>query len=139
MLTVMSEQPYMHKIGYSYTPLCEFCEDNDETDRDGTFPLETASHILYSCPKYMNIRADIYHERFTDENMIFNKNFNHNSKRLIKLFLRTECLSRKPELTKADLSPKRPNKGKKRKKDLLHNNVNNQAKQTKLTRFLNKK
>ena len=87
----------------------------------------------------LNIRADIYHERFTDENMIFNKNFKHNTKQLIKFFLKTECLSRKPELTKADLSPKRPNKGKKRKKDLLHNNVNNQAKQTKLTQFLNKK
>ena len=129
----------MHKIGYSYTPLCEFCEDNDETDRDGTAPLETVSHILYKCPKYMNTRADFYHERFTDENMVFNKNFKHNTKRLINFFTKTECLSRKPKLTKADLSPKRSTKGKKRKKDLLHNNANNQAKQTKLTQFLTKK
>ena len=127
----------MHKIGYSYTPLCEFCEDNDETDRDGTVPLETASHILYRAA--LNIRADIYHERFTDENMIFNKNFKHNHRTANIFFIKTECLSRKPELTKADLSPKRPNKGKKRKIDLLHNNDNNQAKQTKLTQFLNQK
>ena len=46
---------HMHKIGYSYTSLCEFCEDNNETERDGTAPSETVSRILYRCPKYMNI------------------------------------------------------------------------------------
>ena len=88
----------------------------------------------------MNIRAaDIFHERFMSENTVFNKNFKHNPKRLINFFQKTECLSRKPKLSKTDLSPNRTTKSRKRKKDLLHNNVNNQAKQTKLTQFLNKK
>ena len=86
----------------------------------------------------MNIRADIYQERFTDENMIFNKIFryNNNIKRLIKFFKLTECLSRKPKLSKADLSPKRTNKGQKRKNDQPHITDKNQAKQPKLTQFL---
>ena len=126
----------MHKIGYSYTPLCEFCEENDETEKDGTIPCETASHILYNCPKYIKIRADIFQERFTDESTVFNKSFRINTERLIKFFQKTECLSKVSKLTKADLSPKRTNKGQKRKKDKLHNNTNNQAKQTKLSQFL---
>ena len=84
----------------------------------------------------MNIRADIYYERFTDENMIFNMTFHHNTKRLIKFFKLTECLSRKPKLSKADLSPKRSNKGQKRKKDRPHITDKNQAKQPKLTQFI---
>ena len=74
---------HMHKIGYSLTPHCEFCEVNKETERDGSIPLETISHILYKCPKYMQIRLDTYHKRFTDENTVFNKGIKLNAKRLI--------------------------------------------------------
>ena len=96
MLTLNCLNNHMHKIGYSYTPLCEFCEDNDETDRDGTVPLETASHdILYSFTAALNIRADIYHERFTDENMIFNKNFKHNHRTANHFFHKNIILKQK--------------------------------------------
>ena len=126
----------MHKIGYSYTPHCEFCEDNEETEQDGSTPLETISHILYQCPQYMQARADIYHERFTDVNTAFNKGFHHNIKRLITFLNKTKCLSRKPKLSKADLSPAKLHKGKKRKKDQRISNPVNPFKQTKLTRFV---
>ena len=128
---------HMHKIGYSLTPHCEFCEVNHETERDGSTPLETLSHILYKCPKYIQTRADIYYERFTDENTVFNKGIHHNSKRLIQFLKTTDCLSRKPKLSKADLSPNRTIKGQKRKKSKPHTSLNKPAKQTKITQFLN--
>ena len=124
---------HMHKIGYSYTPNCEFCEHNDETESDGLTPLETVSHILYNCPKYIQIRLDIFHERFPDENTVFNKGFHHNTKRLINFLKTTECFSRKPKLSKADLSP---NKGQKRKKSQTRSNPTNPSKQTILTHFI---
>ena len=126
----------MHKIGYSYTPHCEFCEDNEETEQDGSVPLETISHILYQCPKFMQARADIYFERFTDENTVFNKGFKHNADRLIKFLKRTKCLNSKPKLSKADLSPIKSFKGQKRKKAQGQSNHDNPSKQTKLTHFL---
>ena len=128
---------HMHKIGYSLTPHCEFCEVNKETEEDGSTPLETISHILYKCPKYMQIRLDIYHERFPDENTVFNKGIKHNAERLINFLKKTECLSRKPKLTKADLSPNRIIKAQKRKNSQLYTNTNNPSKQRKLTHFFN--
>ena len=113
------------------------CEDNHETERDGSTPLETISHILYKCPKYMQTRLNTYHERFTDENTVFNKGFKHNTNRLINFLKKTECLSRKPKLSKADLSPNKTNKGLKRKKAQPRTNPNNPSKQTKLTHYLN--
>ena len=130
---------HMYKIGYSFTPHCEFCEDNDETEIDGSTPLETVSHILFQCPKYIQTRADIYNERFPDENKMVNKGIHHrhNAKRLINFFNKTKCLSRKPKLSKADISPNRTYKGRKRKKTCqLQSNPNNPPKQTKLTHFL---
>ena len=81
---------HMHKIGYSYTPHCEFCENNGETEWDGSTPLETISHILYKCPKYMQARADTYHERFPDENRVFNKGIRYNAYRLITFLKKTK-------------------------------------------------
>ena len=124
---------HMHKIGYSFTSNCEFCENNFETESDGSTPLETVSHILYNCPKHIQTRLDIYYERFTDENTVFNKGFHHNAKRLINFLKKTECLSRKPKLSKADLSP---NKGQKRKKPETKSSPINPSKQTKLTQFM---
>ena len=127
---------HMHKVGYSLTPHCEFCKVNNETERDGSSPAETISHILYKCPNYMQIRLDIYHERSTDENTVFNKGIKHNAKRLINFLKKTECLSRKPTLSKADLSPNRLSKGQKRKNTQPHTNPTNPLKQTKLTYLL---
>ena len=127
---------HMHKVGYSFTPYCEFCEDNFETESDGSTSLETVSHILYKCPKFTQTRADIYHERFPDENTVFNKGIHHNAKRLINFLNKTECLSRKPKLSKADLSPNKTYKGQKRKKAQLQTNPTNPFKQTKLTHYL---
>jgi hypothetical protein len=110
-------------------------QDNDETESDGATPLETVSHILYNCPKYIQIRLDIYHERFPDENTVFNKGFHHNAKRLINFLKKTECLSRKPKLSNADLSPN-ANKGQKRKKSQTQSNPIKPSKQTKLTHFM---
>ena len=84
----------------------------------------------------MQARADIYHERFTDENTVFNKGLKHNVKRLISFLKRTECLSKKPKLSKADLSPIKSFKGQKRKKAQRQSNHDNPSKQTKLTHFL---
>ena len=67
-------------------------QDNDETESDGATPLETVSHILYNCPKYIQIRLDIYHERFPDENTVFNKGFHHNAKRLINFLKKNGML-----------------------------------------------
>ena len=129
---------HMHKIGYSLTPYCEFCEANKETEKDGSTPLETISHILYKCPQYMQIRLDIYHKRFPDENTVFNKGITHNARRLINFLKKTECLSRKPKLTKADLSPNSIIKAQKRKNTQPHTNSNNPSKQRKLTHFFNR-
>ena len=83
----------------------------------------------------MQARADIYYERFTDENTAFNKGFHHNVKRLVTFFKKTECLSRKPKLSKADLSPTKSRKGQKRKKTQQQTNYNNPSKQPKITCF----
>ena len=127
---------HMHKIGYSYTPHCEFCEDNDETEKDGSTPFETVSHILYKCPQFIQTRLDIYHERFTDENTVFNKGIHNNTKRLIKFLKKSKCLSRKPKLSKADLSPNKTYKGQKRKRAQPQSNPTNPSKQTKLTHYM---
>ena len=116
---------HMHKIGYSLTPHCEFCEDNDETESDGSTPFEPVSHILYKFSQFIQTRLDIYHERFTDENTVFNKGIHHNAKRLIKFLINTECLSRKPKLSKADLSPNKTCKGQKSKRAQLQTNPTN--------------
>lgn len=127
----------MYKIGYSLTPHCEYCEDNGETERDGSTPLETVSHILYNCPQFIQSRLDTYHERFTDENTVFNKGIHHNAKRLIKFLKNTKCLSRKPKLTKADLSPNKTCKGQKRKRAKPHkSNPTNPSKQKKLSHYM---
>ena len=68
--------------------------------------------------------------------MVFNKGIRYNTKRLITFLKKTKCLSRKPNLSKADLSPTRTHKGQKRKKAQLQDNPNNPTKQTKLTHFL---
>ena len=67
--------------------------------------------------------------------MVFNKGFHHNAKRLINFLKKTECLSRKPKLSKADLSPN-ANKGQKRKKPQTQSKPINPSKQTKLTQFM---
>ena len=82
-------------------------------------------------------RLDTYHERFTDENTVFNKGIHHNAKRLIKFLKNTKCLSRKPKLTKADLSPIKTCKGQKRKRAKPHkSNPTNPSKQKKLSHYM---
>ena len=61
------------------------------------------------------------------------KQSNQHAKRMINFFKKKECLSRKPKLSKADLSP---NKGQKRKKPETQSNPINPSKQTKLTQFM---
>ena len=100
-------------------------------------PYRIVSHILYNCPKYMNIRADIYIRKDSQMKTWYSTRL-FAIKRLIKIFKLTECLSRKPKLSKADLSPKHTNKGQKRKKDQPHITDKKQAKQPKLTQFLSR-
>ena len=87
-------------------------------------------------PKIHQTRVDTYYERVTDENTVFNKGIHHNAKRLINFLKETECISRKPKLSKADLSPNKTTKGQKRKKAQLQTNPSNPFKQIKLTHYL---
>ena len=84
----------------------------------------------------MQDRLDTYHERFLDENMVFNKEIRPNAQRLITFLNKTKCLSRKPTLSKTELSPTRTHKGQKRKASKCETNSTNPTKQTKLTHFL---
>ena len=115
---------HLHKILYSTTEACEYCNEPSDTFLKNSKTPETAYHILTECPAFAKTRAKVYNgEYYLSKAQIFgNMTITKATDRITKFFTLTKVFERPPKLNKRDLSPSRT--WSKRKIDENSNNVN---------------
>ena len=92
-------------IKYAYDDCCDYCSLDTE------FHPETATHIICECDKFCDIRMKHFELNFyTSLQDIFNRphiSLKATFRDIINFMKETKSLSRKPKLTKNQLSPNR--------------------------------
>ena len=96
---------HLTTIKYAYDECCDYCS------LDADFHPETATHIICECDKFCELRMKYFELNFhTSLQDIFNrpyKSLRASFQDIINFMKETKSLSKKPKLTKNQLSPNR--------------------------------
>ena len=96
---------HLTTIKYAYDEYCDYCSQDTE------YHLETASHIICECDKFRELRMKHFElDFYTSLPDIFsrpNKSLRASFRDIINFMKATKSLSKKPKLTKNQLSPNR--------------------------------
>ena len=120
---------HMTRAKLRYDEYCEYCtEVMKHCDPNwNTNCLETAQHILCTCPYFNNIRNDLFNV-YQIKNYhlhVMTKHFISLTDKIINFFDKTKTLNRTPKINKRDLSPDRIIKqGRKKRKNNINASTN---------------
>ena len=102
---------HMTRAKLRYDEYCDYCtEVMKHCDPNwSTNCLETAQHILCTCPYFNNLRKDIFnvYQIKNDQLHEITKHIKSLTNKIIYFFEKTKILNREPKISKRDLSPER--------------------------------
>ena len=122
---------HMTRANLSYDEYCQYCtEVMKHCDPNWkTNCIETAQHILCTCPYFNNIRKNIFnvYQLKTEKIHELAKHIKGSTNRIILFFEKTKVFERKLQVSKRDLSPNRiikQGRNKRKNSTIISTNIN---------------